>query len=210
MDSDSFTVRELNHNIETQSQSDCEINHRYKLISLGFDMVWYGRQARGRHKSTYSKNKKNVDRAGSEPRIKSLCADRKMFVKNITDRIISYFFEYGNSLNAIKFQYYSTLVVAKYAPWCYNGYIQNRHRHANTIGVINMDGFTLTGNQIQKARLLTLYRVMELEGKIKGFKMTSRSRSALAITKSKFGWKGNRATIMANLKNVIDDMPDTP
>ncbi len=73
-----------------------------------------------------------------------------------------------------------------------------------------MNGFALTGNQIQKARLITLYKGMELEGKIKGFKLTSRSRSALAITKSKFGWKGNRAKIMANLKNVIDDMPDTP
>ena len=93
-------------------------------------MIWYRRQVRGRHKSTYSKNKKNVDRAGSDPRKKSLCENRKMIVKNITDRIISYSFEYGNSLYAIKFQYYSTLVVAKYAPWCYNGYIQKRHRHA--------------------------------------------------------------------------------
>ena len=173
-------------------------------------MVWYGRQVRGRHKSTYSKNKKNVDRAGSDPRKKSLCENRKMIVKNITDRIISYSFEYGNSLNAIKFQYYHTLVVASHALCCYNGYIQNRHRYANTIGVINMNGFALTGNQIQKARLITLYKGMELEGKIKGFKLTSKSRSALAITKSKFGWKGNRAKIMANLKNVIDDMPDTP
>ena len=127
--SDQF-VCEIFHNVKTQSQRDCEINHKYKLLSLGFDMVWYGRQVRGRHKSTYSKNKKNVDRADSDPRKKSLCENRKMIVKNITERIITNSFEYGNSLNAIKFQYYSTLVVAKYAPWCYNGYIQNRHRHA--------------------------------------------------------------------------------
>ena len=65
----------------------------------------------------------------------------------------------------------------------------------------------LTGNQIHKARLLALRTMMKLEAK--GLKM-SRGRTAMAIVKQEFGFKGNRAKIQAQLEAIIDAMPDTP
>jgi hypothetical protein len=65
----------------------------------------------------------------------------------------------------------------------------------------------LTGNQIHKARLITLQMGMKLEAK--GLRM-SRGRSAMSIVKQGFGFKGNRSAIQAQLQAVIDSMPDTP
>ena len=61
--------------------------------------------------------------------------------------------------------------------------------------------------QIHKARLLALRTMMKLEAK--GLKM-SRGRTAMAIVKQEFGFKGNRAKIQAQLEAIIDAMPDTP
>ena len=66
---------------------------------------------------------------------------------------------------------------------------------------------TLTGNQIQKARLLVLQMGMRLEAK--GMRM-SRGRTAMAIVKKEFGFKGNRAKIQAQLQVVIEAMSNTP
>ena len=60
---------------------------------------------------------------------------------------------------------------------------------------------TLTGNQIHKARLLTLQMGMRLEAK--GLKL-SRGRSCLSIVKKEFGWRGNRAKVQAQLQAVIE------
>lgn len=65
----------------------------------------------------------------------------------------------------------------------------------------------LTGNQIQKARLLSLQSAMNLEAK--GLRM-SRGRTAMSIVKGEFGFKGNRAKIQAQLQTVIEAMPNTP
>ena len=65
----------------------------------------------------------------------------------------------------------------------------------------------LTGNQIHKARLLALQSGMNLEAK--GLRM-SRGRTAMAIVKGEFGFKGNRAKIQAQLQTVIEAMPNTP
>jgi hypothetical protein len=65
----------------------------------------------------------------------------------------------------------------------------------------------LTGNQIHKARLITLQMGMKLEAK--GLRM-SRGRTAMAIVKQEFGFKGNLSKIQAQLQAVIDSMPDTP
>ena len=65
---------------------------------------------------------------------------------------------------------------------------------------------TLTGNQIVKARLIVMLYGIEEEG----MGLKRRGRSCLAMAKKEFGWKGNRATIHALLRAVIDEMPDTP
>jgi len=65
----------------------------------------------------------------------------------------------------------------------------------------------LTGNQIHKARLLALQSGMKLEAK--GLRM-SRGKTAMAIVKQEFGFKGNRSKIQAQLQTVIDSMPNTP
>jgi hypothetical protein len=65
----------------------------------------------------------------------------------------------------------------------------------------------LTGRQIDKFRLITLEKGIKLEGK--GISM-SRGRSCLAIVKAEFGWKGNRVSILARLRDHIDSMPDSP
>jgi len=65
----------------------------------------------------------------------------------------------------------------------------------------------LTGNQIQKARLLALQMGMRLEAR--GMRM-SRGRTAMSIVKGEFGFKGNRAKIQAQLQTVIEAMPNTP
>jgi hypothetical protein len=69
----------------------------------------------------------------------------------------------------------------------------------------NEGGFSITGkDSIALWRLLTLRQGIKLEGK--GMKM-SRGRSCLAIVKSEFGWKGNRAKILALLEAEIDRVP---
>ena len=65
----------------------------------------------------------------------------------------------------------------------------------------------ITGNQIIKLRYMTLARGLEVEAT--GLHMT-RGRSCLSIVKSEFGWKGNRASILNRLQDVIASMPDTP
>ena len=60
----------------------------------------------------------------------------------------------------------------------------------------------LVGNQIELARLLTLRAGINLEGK----GLRRRGRSCLAIVKSEFGWKGNRAKILARLSWHIDQV----
>ena len=66
-------------------------------------------------------------------------------------------------------------------------------------------GYYITGKEsIALWRLLTLRQGIKLEGK--GLKM-SRGRSCLAIVKSEFGWKGNRAKILALLEAEIDGLP---
>ena len=65
----------------------------------------------------------------------------------------------------------------------------------------------LTGNQIHKARLLALQAGMNLEAK--GIRM-NRGRTAMAIVKAEFGFKGNRQKIQAQLQAVIDAMCDSP
>ena len=65
----------------------------------------------------------------------------------------------------------------------------------------------ITGNQIIKFRYMTLARGLEVEST--GLHMT-RGRSCLSIVKSEFGWKGNRASILNRLQDVIASMPDTP
>jgi hypothetical protein len=65
----------------------------------------------------------------------------------------------------------------------------------------------LTGNQIHKARLLALQSAMNLEAK--GIRM-SRGKTAMAIVKAQFGFRGNRAKIQEQLQVVIDNMPNTP
>ena len=62
---------------------------------------------------------------------------------------------------------------------------------------------TLTGNQIIKARLLALQSGMNLEAK--GLRM-NRGKTAMAIVKAEFGFKGNRAKIQAQLQVVIDSI----
>ena len=59
----------------------------------------------------------------------------------------------------------------------------------------------ITGSQIPIFRLITLAKGIEVEAK--GIRMT-RGRSCLAITKSEFGWKGNRETILYNLYQEIE------
>jgi len=66
---------------------------------------------------------------------------------------------------------------------------------------------TLRGNQIHKARLLALRAGMNLEAL--GIRV-SKGRSFLATVKREFNWKGNRATIIELLTEVIDSIPDTP
>ncbi|PHQ84132.1 MAG: hypothetical protein COB65_06330 [Thalassobium sp.] len=65
----------------------------------------------------------------------------------------------------------------------------------------------LTGNQIHKARLLALQSAMNLEAK--GIRMT-RGKTATAIVKAEFGFKGNRSKIQAQLQTVIDSMSNNP
>lgn len=65
----------------------------------------------------------------------------------------------------------------------------------------------LMGNQIIKARLLALQSAMGLEAK--GIRM-SRGKSATSIVKAEFGFKGNREKVQAQLRAVIDAMPDSP
>ena len=65
----------------------------------------------------------------------------------------------------------------------------------------------LTGNQVLKARLLTLRMGMRLEAK--GLKM-HRGRSAMSIVKAEFGFKGNRTRVLEQLQVVIDSMSDAP
>ena len=65
----------------------------------------------------------------------------------------------------------------------------------------------LTGNQINKARLLALQSAMNLEAK--GLRM-GRGSTAMSIVKGEFGFKGNRAKIKAQLQAVIEAMPNTP
>ena len=65
---------------------------------------------------------------------------------------------------------------------------------------------TLTGNQIPKARLIIMLYGIEEEG----IEMKRRGRSCLAMAKKEFGWKGNRETIHALLRAVIEEMPNTP
>ena len=65
----------------------------------------------------------------------------------------------------------------------------------------------LTGKQISKFRLITLYKGIELEGK--GLRV-SRGRSCLAIVNSEFGWQGSRKKILQMLGMTINSMPDTP
>ena len=66
-------------------------------------------------------------------------------------------------------------------------------------------GFMITGKEsIALYRLLTLRRGIMMEGK--GMRL-SRGRSCLAIVKSEFGWKGNRAKILALLEAKIDGLP---
>lgn len=64
----------------------------------------------------------------------------------------------------------------------------------------------LTGKQIDKFRLITLESGIKLEGK--GVRRSG--RSCLAIVKAEFGWKGNRASILERLRQMIDAMPNTP
>ena len=64
----------------------------------------------------------------------------------------------------------------------------------------------LTGRQIPKYRLIVLESGIKLEGK--GVRRSG--RSCLAVVKEEFGWKGNRASILARLAEKIDSMPNTP
>jgi hypothetical protein len=73
-----------------------------------------------------------------------------------------------------------------------------RKAHEEGLGMI-----VLTGNQIIVARLLTLRAGMRLEAK--GLKL-NRGRSALAIVKHEFGFKGNRDKVAGQLQEVIDSM----
>jgi hypothetical protein len=65
----------------------------------------------------------------------------------------------------------------------------------------------LTGNQIHKARLLSLQSAMNLEAK--GLRM-GRGRTAMSIVKQEFGFKGNRSKIQTQLQTVIDSMSNRP
>jgi|TARA_R110002033_G_scaffold169504_1_gene210314 hypothetical protein len=65
----------------------------------------------------------------------------------------------------------------------------------------------LTGQQIPKYSLIVMRKGVEVESS--GFKMF-KGRSCLAMAKERFGWTGNRQTILNKLTELIDSMPDTP
>ena len=62
-------------------------------------------------------------------------------------------------------------------------------------------GFMVTGKAIGLYRLMVLRRGLKLEAV--GLKMT-RGRSCLAVVKSEFGWRGNRAKILGLLETEIE------
>ena len=64
----------------------------------------------------------------------------------------------------------------------------------------------LTGDDIGKARILTLRQMLKLE--IKG--LTRHGRSAYAIIKEEFGYKGNKEKVLEQLSAYIDEniLPD--
>lgn len=59
-----------------------------------------------------------------------------------------------------------------------------------------MDGTVLTGTGIDYFRILALHHALQLEAK--GLKLSSRM-SALQVAKRNFGYKGSRASIMAQV-----------
>ena len=71
-----------------------------------------------------------------------------------------------------------------------------------SIEVLNGGSVAITGKEsIALYRLLTLLQGMQLEAK--GLRL-SRGRSCLSIVKKEFGWRGNRAKIMALLAEEIE------
>ncbi len=60
----------------------------------------------------------------------------------------------------------------------------------------------LTGHQIEAARLLTLRQMLKLE--MKG--MHRRGRSAYAILKSEYGFKGTRERVLSELDEIRNQL----
>lgn len=60
---------------------------------------------------------------------------------------------------------------------------------------------TLTGNDVQAARILALSKMLRLE--IQG--MRRRGKSAYLLVKEEFGFKGNRQSVLEQLETWIDE-----
>jgi hypothetical protein len=67
-------------------------------------------------------------------------------------------------------------------------------------------GFTITGDDIRIYRLLTIRRGLRME--IEGMRMTSRGSTCYAIARREFGFKGNRAKVLAQLNDYINDVTE--
>jgi hypothetical protein len=77
-----------------------------------------------------------------------------------------------------------------------------------SIKVLKGGSIGVTGKEsIALYRLMTLSRGIAMEAK--GIRLT-RGRTCLSIVKSEFGWKGNRAKILALLNEEIERMAGQP
>lgn len=65
----------------------------------------------------------------------------------------------------------------------------------------NGGGFVVTGSHLQLYGLISLKQTLVLEGK--GLKM-SRGASALSVAKKRYGLKGNRDKVIAQMQGLID------
>jgi hypothetical protein len=63
-------------------------------------------------------------------------------------------------------------------------------------------GMTITGDDIQIYRLLTIRQGLRLE--MDGLRITNRGSTCYAIARKEFGFRGNRAKVLAQLNDYID------
>ena len=65
---------------------------------------------------------------------------------------------------------------------------------------------SVTGDDIQVYRLLTIRKGLELE--IDGMRMTRGGSTCYAIARREFGFKGNRAKVLAQLNDYINSITE--